>query len=52
MKAAVAGANVMNAGSSSAAQATHTDTLLVSVISSAGTITTVAVAVLASALPA
>jgi hypothetical protein len=36
MKAAVAGANVVNAVSSSATQAIHMDTLLVSVISSAG----------------
>jgi hypothetical protein len=49
MKAAVAGANVVNAVSSSAIQAIHMDTRLVSVISSAGVMTIVVVS--ASALP-
>jgi hypothetical protein len=50
MKGAVAGANGVNAVSSSANQAIHMDTLLVSVISSAGVMTNVAVS--ASGLPA
>jgi hypothetical protein len=50
MKAAVAGVNVVNAVSSSATRVIHMDTLLVSVISSAGVMTTVVVS--ASALPA
>jgi hypothetical protein len=43
MRAVVASANVMNAVSSSATRAIHMDTLLASVISSAGVMTTVAV---------
>ena len=50
MKTAVAGANAMSAVSSSVTQAIYTDTLLVSVISSAAAMKNVAVS--ASALPA
>ena len=50
MKAAVAGANVVSAVSSSVTQVIHMDTLLVSVISSAEVMTTVVVS--AFALPA